>query len=275
MSRLVYYLNENRSVQIDKEMASSLMEMNCKKAVNSKWMIYRGNNTLRQREHYFKSGNERTSPYARNNIYNLLLSNLPSWKKYPIRNKSLVCTTNKMKAAGGYGGDYYFTVYPYDGTLIGIAPEYDIWESFRKVIQPLDSLNYYLNDLIYNATGKGYDEGEPRTYRELLDTLSKVDEYKEMVDDFWEHFHNKLVKFFTEKIPYSNTKNKKLIDLLNKALSPEYNNFELRKVGEGSLNSDHELWFEGQAILLPSGRYRYDWEEDDEDNYLEKDLNKT
>ena len=56
-----------------------------------------------------------------NNIYTTLFSDiLPSWKDYPPRNKSFICTSDYSTALA-FGQPYSYVVLPKNGTNIGIC----------------------------------------------------------------------------------------------------------------------------------------------------------
>ena len=88
---------------------------------------------------------DRFSPHAKNNFYNVFFSNADSWKKYPKRNRSLVCTTSDTYAKD-YGKLYY--VIPLKNTKVGICPEKDIFFSFKEFENHKSSFANNLNSFI-------------------------------------------------------------------------------------------------------------------------------
>src|SRR5271168_3608736 len=110
------------------------LEENCSNAIQAmkeNKFIYKGFNT--NLGHNFlltdPSQKERKSANT-SNQYTLLMDNLPAWKEYPKRSRSLVCSTSSDRAAS-YGNVYL--VLPFNGARIGICPEYDIWDSFYEL----------------------------------------------------------------------------------------------------------------------------------------------
>ena len=74
------------------------------------------NNSIR------RSANEKT------NIYTLLASDiLESWRNFPKRSKSVICSTN-LYTAKSYGDGY--VVIPQNNAVFGVCPEDDMWFSF-------------------------------------------------------------------------------------------------------------------------------------------------
>jgi len=197
---------------------------------------------------------ERTSPFSSFNYYNLLLSNLPSWKKYPPRNRSLICSLD-YHSAENYGDAQY--VFPVDGSKVGVCPEADIWLSFQNV-QELDDLNWQITTLI-EASGLR----EPKTWNEVQKCFMEIDKKRDdivskLADDdekdsrTFYNAHTSRMNFFTHDVKYFYTKNT-LMEALEEALDPTYNKFKLVKVGDpvSPDRSWHEVWTDGVSILMP------------------------
>jgi len=78
----------------------------------------------------------KVSQNAYYNLYTRLLSGiLPSWKEYPIRNRSFICTTCTGKALQ-YGDSFeeIYVVLPVNNSKIAICSNFDLWESFSKTL---------------------------------------------------------------------------------------------------------------------------------------------
>ena len=91
---------------------------------------------------------ERKSTTMNSNNYNRLLSDiLPSWKKYPKRNKSVICGTS-MGIAKGYGSHIYI-VLPKNTASIGFCPTADIWDSFKYAYEMLEK-----DEIVFKALYK-------------------------------------------------------------------------------------------------------------------------
>lgn len=76
------------------------------------------------------------------NYYTLLLDNLPSWKNYPKRSQSLICSTSSSYALSY--GDVYL-VLPTDGANIAVCPADDIWKAFWFLDNSIMDVSY-VND---------------------------------------------------------------------------------------------------------------------------------
>jgi hypothetical protein len=76
------------------------------------------------------------------NYYTLMFDNLPSWRDYPKRSRSLICSSNK-RVAGNYGDIY--VILPFNGAKIAVCPANDIWDSINSLgIAGLDCFNLAL-----------------------------------------------------------------------------------------------------------------------------------
>ena len=98
---------------------------------NNQFPIYRRvSNDFENEYDLFNIVNPKTitrySRYANNNLYNILLSNLPSWKGFPKRNKSLSC--GNYKRAYEQGTDELMMVFPLKPKAKIAWCDEDIWK---------------------------------------------------------------------------------------------------------------------------------------------------
>lgn len=254
-----YLVSESRSNEISKFQFDRLLEQNCGSATKWKSEVYRGMYPT-PGDYIFVSPSsateDRKSPYATNNAYNLLLSNLPSWKPYPKRNMSIICTTDKSHAKKIYGVPY--RVYPYDGAKIGVCPEGDIWMSFKRslfgetldflnvVIKVLaDTVNYVVFDKDFHNLIKCFDDIDTQRYGDVGDFFQKDNCLFEKA--VRKQQAGAAVWNFLINIGYIN--DVKLFDLLNKRLDPDKNGFQLITVGSKSIRSNVEVWTDSDSLL--------------------------
>ncbi len=148
--RLTRYLAEGRSQTISMEDAWKLIETKHSNAYKSAQagvgQMFRGINYneapgegvayIEPRKFVRKSANT-------TNWYTQIISNSKLWKKYPRRDKSIICTTSPATASA-YGEGYL--VLPQNKGRIGICPEDDFWDSFGDFAP--DHVNYSLETLI-------------------------------------------------------------------------------------------------------------------------------
>ena len=130
----MYLIVEGRTKKLDAETAIPWIKKQCKTHIKkllsqTRPHIYRGVRGFFDGWGVVdpKSAGERKSANTSNHT-TLLMDNLPSWKKYPKRSQSLICSTNHTNAQS-YGTLHY--VYPSDKCDIGIVPTTDVWDSFQ------------------------------------------------------------------------------------------------------------------------------------------------
>ena len=259
MTRLKsYILSEGRSQPIDEKNALMTIKKYCRDAVFAPYELYRGNEHLSDNYYYWKSTHERTSPHAANNIYNLLLSNLPSWKAYPKRNMSLV-GSSRERTASNYSSSI-FIVLPFDGAKIGVCPESDIWGSFKE-FEPFDEVNYRLARILKDVLDIKIDYDEPSKYAELLEYFIRLDDFKsidependEGIYDGMSYIADTVDRGeynFLQRLGYLKNKDDAMVDCFNKALDPDDNHFDLITIGKGSIGDDNEFWTDSECILV-------------------------
>ena len=253
--RLNQFLNESRSKEIKKIMFDKYLEQKCSSAVKWKTEIYRGVYPSPGEYGYVspsKSKEDRKSPYATNNVYNLLFSNLPSWSSYPKRNKSIICTTSKFVALDSYGVPH--RIFPFNGAKIGVCPEDDIWNSFKKL--PMANLNE-INVLVEKLAGQvGLEHSYDKSYSDLLKLFNIIDDHKinnkdRFLNDFedrWSRTGQRYMLMLSQ-MGYFDKPELKLIDLFNNVLSPLNNGFRLIVVGTVTLPSNVEVWTDSDSLL--------------------------
>jgi hypothetical protein len=264
--RLYKLLNESRSIRIDEEEAEEYLLKHCEKTLNNGFKIYRGNIYID--DMYYKlnpSGKDfvdRTSPFARLNIYNLLLSNLPSWKAYPKRNRSVICTTD-IENAYQRGDNFYYRVVFKDNTKVGICPAYDIWDSFKEIQPNLNELNSIVVNMLYELDIiSSIDDIKNVTFNQLKKFLSEVDVIKNEVkklDDYHDNrygyvFFNTSKKIIKEYFKSDLT----FKDYLNILLAPTPNNFKMVLSQSSQSFKDREVWSDGECILLSNESYLFE-----------------
>jgi len=219
------------------------------------------------------------------NIYTRLMSDvLPSWKNYPKRNHSFICTASWWKSRD-YRTNRYLML-PANGSKIGICDNTDIWNSFYNLrkfgIDGMQSFNEQLTALIslpvvlnmdywheheqeYPALRLLYNTIEINS-RISLDTYFKQKSVKEILQLFtdFENLCRNSVEIKREMKETTSKfreillkriidKNEHLIAIFNDALSPEANNFKLVSIEEyGSIekNTTSEMWTDGECLMI-------------------------
>jgi len=168
----------------------------------------------------------RRSPNSMNNYTNLLASNLPSWKSYPKRNKSLICGDfNRTSKHFQMGEENLFIVIPKTGSKIGMCAD-DFWDSFN-----FGELSDFGRN-IKKQIGAGYD-------------------------DDWSGFKKaiKKIDFDELKVNYSFDETKSVYQNINEMMNPRNNKFLLKK-WDNNFKYDYrffnvqEVWTDSTSLLI-------------------------
>ena len=224
--------------------------------------IYRGQK--RQEEHLaaiVTPGTRRSKDGS--NLYTRLLSDiLPSWSEYPKRNKSAICTSSE-RMARGYSDKYVFVIFPINDTKIGECSKGDIWYSFPFVVSEtycdLDVFTFMIVKFISFVLNKSYYDTDEiflsGTNHRILSLFSLVEaicqnklndtKFMEILktnnrDDYPETY----LKLFHV------AQKGKLLDYIEYLMNPKANKFRLITVNQINFMESHELWFEGQHLMI-------------------------
>jgi len=164
------------------------------------------------------------------NEYTLLVDNLPEWKDYPKRGRSLICTTDEYYATGF--GDVRI-ILPVNGAKLGVCKGGDFWDSFTLIFPELratemDSFNKRLQEII----GMDFDKNWP-TLRKQINRFDK-DELDFYVSGQWRSLIDK---------------HGSLMKSLKYILDPKNNEFYLSQIGK-SLMGLGEVWTDSPCISI-------------------------
>lgn len=206
------------------------------------------------------STKERIAPYANNNYHNLLISNLESWKKWPKRNKSLICAS--YARALRHGKEKLYVVIPFDKTKIAVCSESDFWYSFknlplyRSMIENNESnsaISFWMDSLI-ECIDSDIDKKLLNKDWSLLKKFLEVSNISEK--DKKRLFTNKQGRYM-----YKNYFN--LLENLNNFLNPQLNKFligdsidimniysKLNIKNDDYISESKESWMEDEVLLV-------------------------
>lgn len=205
------------------------------------------------------------------NYYNRLLSNiLNSWKHYPKRNQSFICTSSYEYASRW--SDVVNLVLPINGTKLGICPRWDMWRSFtehsdieRMLYFNIDISKFFsiINDTLADVHDYIFKyEDNKEVYRYIVKTESNIKKLTEnKVNDLIEYFHadmyNANIFEYIIRSVYNDTET--IISCLDDILNPEKNEFRTEFIESYSIpiNKKRELWFSNEAIFI---RIDYLWD---------------
>jgi hypothetical protein len=252
-----YIKTFNESLKNDKISKSEfigILNNNCKKFLSVKdidvtELIYRKDKDLGD---YVlvdpkNSKVQRIAPFSSSNYHNLIISNIDSWKEWPRRNKSLICSG--LDRAINHTGYVLYCVIPFDDTIISSGKKRDFWESFSLEINSKniydmlpEYFEYFINDL----------------HSDNSDLEKPNDKDWDKVKYFFENakVSNDIIKkYFTYKEELIWDNNLSLLDNLSNILSPERNEFtkgDILETLDIYSTKTIESWFEDKAILIKS-----------------------
>ena len=245
-----YLLTEGRSKKIELDEAYDIIKNKCMKAAKAYHKdtarIYRGiNNNKEALLVDPKSGSPRESANTSNH-YTLLMDNLPSWKKFPKRGRSLICTTFQGRTSGhGIG----YAVFPYDGSKIAVASKEDIWFSFKEIgsLRVFNkNFDYVLADVLDKHDDSPDSIGIDKDWKTLKIAMKKFDEYVEKrgnIDRVTEDYMTSTVKWL--KNYDGNT-----VSTLNKDFDPNKNGIKLVTAGKPLPRDEREVWTDGKSVMV-------------------------
>lgn len=181
------------------------------------------------------------------NEYTLLFDNLPSWKKYPKRSKSVICTSS-YEYANLYsvktGGNVHIVI-PANNAVVGIVPDRDIWAGFTfksDTFLTLKDFNLFI--------------------RQLLDIKNSID---------WKTLKSKLEDITPENITsmsiypgfekevenFIKSKKSNFLEWLDKdLLKPINSGFITKQYTKGfKYGSNNEIWTEGPILMIEFNKW--------------------
>lgn len=257
--------------KLDRDSAIQFARNHCMAAIKNPNALWRG---VRINDSLYCTVNPHTTlrPSANTtNYYNLLLSNIPSWKEYPPRNRSLIATGDVKYAesfSNGTTGNI-FRVFPIDNSVMGICPQFDIWNSFKHASELLGQYNTLdgveLNEIIYSFIlhclnlKSGKFDGN---FEELRSYLIQVDkkllsmnpqQIEDLIIDVQEQAHPQAGKSIVRLIR-GTVKEKSSIIFFDKIFDPDDNGFRVERISTGLHFGNNEVWTNGECLLVHKDR---------------------
>lgn len=217
--------------------------------------IYRGDKSQEEHLGMFITPGIRVSQNT-SNIYTKLMSELlPSWRKYPRRDRCVVCA-NDISVAAHYG--QVFSIFPQNGANIGLCSSSDIWDSFPFLFEMtnlysltefVDFIEYLFDIVFENKIDTA------NLFRQDVNTVQKaIKQLEKEIRNQPEKIRSNINRFELLRYLVSEIiRGKSFIRVLNFLMNPTKNKFKLIAIDKIPLsngNNNRELWFEGQYLMI-------------------------
>ena len=235
-----YKTEDSRTVRLerDSEAIIDIIQTQCSEAVacaKKGNILYKGFTILD--EYAFRIDPSKKARVSANtsNYYTLLMDNLPVWKDYPKRSRSLICSTNKS-GANCFGTTY--AIFPVNGSRIGICPKEDMWDILFVNKHSIDGMNEFYNDS--GISDKSYEQF-------ITSMFQKKDVLEQNFYPYCPSVSHDIM----------NTKSEaELISVLNKWYDPTRLKFKLTTTANiPSSKKTREVWTDGKSYALHTGYY--------------------
>lgn len=242
------------------------------KSQKEKCQIFRGDEKLNKEISIIKPGKRASQNTS--NYYTLLISYLlPSWKDFPKRDSSFICTTDPDMASR-YGRGNYFIVFPENGANLGVCSASDFWYSFENqledmAISDLSCFNIFFDGFYHkmiNFYSLPWDDlsiEELKTFSNLVDQSLELilSYYQKNINDIPDEDKakiNSLRQIFEMNTPlreirdeYLRKQTPFLQQIDQNFLNPKKNGIRHCFIGEFQLVEKHsEIWTDASCLFI-------------------------
>jgi hypothetical protein len=242
---------DERSTILDhNEINADLIYSQCAEAIAAMeegFKIFKGLGNFRAK--YLKTDPKKQSRISANtrNYYTLLMDNLPSWKNYPKRSQSLICT-NDLKVADFYSGyknseesgpGNVYLVLPLSGNAnFGICPYKDMWQT--RMDPPLGVDIHDCNEYFVMSGMRD------KNYKDFLSSVyNNVEKLKE--GPFYKYFPELVDKIANLEFQDLGTIEK----LFNDLYDPNRLGFQNKKLFQmQKQKGTREIWTDAESYLI-------------------------
>jgi len=176
------------------------------------------------------------------NYYTLWIDNHEQWKKFPKRNKSLICTTSEDSATG-YGK--LCVIIPSDDSHLGMCPMDDIWYSIETSGLQLNEIVEEIYHLIARNEGEEVAQACQRDYDALVLSLKRIT--RENINKMGSAAFIRDFTWLMKAHEYEN-----MYEVMEHIMDPLRSDFKEMKSGSYSMyrNVNRELWIQGECAVV-------------------------
>lgn len=244
----LYELTESKYVSLEEESLDEIIEKFRKPleiTIYGRNKIYRGMRDIGSKGIINGDMIQRKSANT-TNYYTLIMGILPSWRNWPQRDNSLICSSSRSQASayGRISGREMYVIIPLENQPVAVSPYNDFWTSFvldRFIPNMSNSLPYFNSE--FEALGDDLGIGDPpsnskeemKKYLELMQ--DKIDDTDTMNDSLFHFF-----------------KKNGVLKGLDKAFDPSENDFILcpsyEKYVTGEVHLNNEVFLTGKCLAL-------------------------
>jgi hypothetical protein len=187
-------------------------------------------------------------------IYNIWVSTNPKWSKFPNRFKS-VFTCNFREYAETYGEELY-VIFPQKDIICGIAPQPDMWKSFKNntILPNIDMQDNFFNILYdYEILFKDWQDIEKYFSLKINEIIKNKKLFNKYFSLIKKNFHQDEINRFLDFIKFVKD-GYSVSYILDKLFDPDDNEFEIVKSQNILFNKylfgPREVWFSGNYIAI-------------------------
>ena len=185
------------------------------------------------------------------NHYTLLIDNLPEWKQYPKRSRSVICSVDVPQSPGS---ENVYYVFPVKGSKVGVCPRGDIWWSFQKTLGKdylLNTWNIYFGYLLnFLLDGLRMFDVSWDVLKTAIVSANKIRD--KSYDDFLAYIYSFRRHLKDPEWSKSFFEGEDLLKLLRRIFDPRTNGFKLVTIGS-KMRSGAEVWTDGKCLLVSRG----------------------
>ena len=195
------------------------------------------------------------------NLYNMLLNELPSWQKLPLRKNSIIFTNNFDTAKAfsiprPFQDKHYsklFYVIPTIDSELVISPASDLWYSFTDFFQLVGIRKQYytltdLNDsfkILANKFGSMNHDKSLANFEKFISKILKQDAQEIDLGIDINIIYKHIIK-----------SSNKYLEILDENFSPSANNFSTIIINDSvNIPNNREIWTNRDCILVEINEY--------------------
>lgn len=211
-----YYRN-TRGNEISKDEFLSILNTNCKDWLKAPHQLVRRKEKYDSQFSLIDPSKDTRISINPSNHVTMLMDDLPSWKNFPKRSKSVIFSVNVEgpRYSPAFGNEVYFVI-PFDNARFGVTPELDLWSArVRKSSSYSNDSSWFFKEMSMNDDLSNYFYN--------INVSSDYNLFSKQVNEFFAkeidvNVDSRITRRFKED--FKETGKETFIDYLNDLLSP-------------------------------------------------------